>query len=145
MISAVEFTAGRRLGADFWRGRLSPRVTTSWGEAAMKRSSAGAAGLGIELTDQAIAARQRVEAALAEVGPELSGLLVDVCCFEVGLAGAETKAGWPSRSGKVLLQVALQRLARHYGLIPRESAPIAHWGTPDYRPKVSVPEPSTAA
>jgi hypothetical protein len=98
--------------------------------------------VGIELQDAVIAARERVRHALEAVGPELSGILVDVCCHLNGLEEAERSIGWPQRSGKVVLQLALTRLARHYGLLPSQepslNSRIRHWATPDYRPTTEM-------
>ena len=116
MISAVEFDAGERLRCDFERGQMGPRVTASWNPAAVPSSQArGAPGVGLEMADGAVAARQRVDAALKAVGPEMSGIVLDVCCFLKGLEQAERNGGWPRRAGKVVLQLALAHLARHYG------------------------------
>jgi hypothetical protein len=65
-----------------------------------------------------------------------------VCCHLKGLEDAERAQGWPLRSAKVVLQLALQRLARHYGLVSQDtaagSARIRHWGTDDYRPALGA-------
>ena len=113
MIGAEQFIAGERLRADFTRGHMTPRVTSSW--TAMGRTNGSGGGAG-EMTDLIIASRQRVRLALDACGPEFSGLLLDVCCFLRGLEDVERERGWPPRSAKVVLQLALDRLARHYGL-----------------------------
>lgn len=113
LIGPDQFVAGERLRADFTRGHLSPRVTSSWSGLGRTRGTGGGAG---EMTDLIVASRQRVRSALEACGPEFAGLLLDVCCFLRGLEDIERERGWPTRSAKVVLQLALDRLARHYGL-----------------------------
>lgn len=141
LISQEEFDAGERLRADFWFARMTPKVTSTWDATfSSKRQRRAAPGAGIELQDRVIAARERVRLALKAVGPELSGILLDVCCHLKGLEEAERTAGWPQRSGKVVLQLALTRLARHYGMLPTDDvatrSSIRHWGAADYRPSI---------
>lgn len=113
LIAQDQFIAGERLRADFTRGHLLPRVTSSWTGIGRTRGSGGGAG---EMTDLIVASRQRVQLALEACGPEFSGILMDVCCFLQGLEDVERMRGWPPRSAKVVLQLALDRLARHYGV-----------------------------
>lgn len=113
MITAAEFQAGERLRADFHFAGLSPQVTANWDLGA----PAGGSPTGERLTDRMLDARHRVARALAAVGPDLSGLLLDVCCFLRGIGDVEKRCGWPDRSAKVVLRIALRQLARHYGLI----------------------------
>ncbi|HPG89948.1 MAG TPA: DUF6456 domain-containing protein [Hyphomicrobium sp.] len=144
MLSDAEVSAGERLRADFYFAQMTPRVTANWSnllsESGGRRS---APGHGVEMSDSAIAARERVRLALSAVGPDLAGMLIYVCCYLKGLETAEKSCGWPQRSGKVVLQIALRQLARHYGFAPSGTTAHAsharpsHWGTPDYRPKIS--------
>lgn len=140
MISATELDAGERLRADFDRAHLNPRVTASWNPAAVPSGQArGAPGVGLDPADSVIMAKQRVELALKAVGPELAGMLVDVCCFLQGIEQAERNGGWPRRAGKVVLQLGLAHLARHYGLDQRQATGpgrIRSWGGAGYRPRV---------
>ncbi len=141
LISEAQYDAGERLRVDFTIAQLSPRVTSSW-EACVASGTHGRAGRGpgnLEISEKALAAKQRFLQALDAVGPELSGILVDVCCLSRGLEAAERGLGWPQRSGKLVLQIALTQLARHYGLIraPTDAtrpAKVRHWGVTDYRP-----------
>lgn len=143
LISTPQYEAGERLRADFIRARLTPRVTASWGLTASSRRSRRSAPRGpADIGDDALAAKQRVMRALESVGPELAGILIDVCCYLRGLEDAEKTHGWPRRSGKVILQIALTSLARHYGLAgqPNAAEPVGralrHWGADDFKPSL---------
>ena len=114
LIEPVQLLAGERLRAEFTRAQLMPRTTSNWSAAVSDGARGASPG---HFTDTMIAARQRVRHALDAVGPEFSGLLVDVCCFLKSIADVESERGWPTRSGKVVLQLGLDRLARHYGFV----------------------------
>ena len=129
-----EVAAGERLRTDYTRGQMMPRLGANWQAAVASGRRDGRGGIA-DLTDAALAARIRVEKALVAVGPELSGVLVDVCCFLKGLELVERERGWPVRSAKVVLKTALAALSRHYRP-PARQAPrhILHWGAEGYRP-----------
>lgn len=138
LVGVAEFEAGERLRRDLDMGAMLPRVTANWTSSVA--SGARGAGPG-HVTDLALAARQRANAALAAVGPEFSGLLLDVCGFLKGLETIEAERGWPRRSAKVALGMALAALARHYGLAaqavgPERARGLRRWGAPDYRPRI---------
>lgn len=126
LISAAQFEAGERLRADYTRGQLQARVTVDW---QMPFCDGGGGGDRLSLTEAAMAARKRVGEALAAVGPGLGDILVEVCCHLKGLEEAERAFQWPPRTGKVVLRIALERLAAHYGLIRNtaRSSPIKSW------------------
>ncbi len=144
LIEPIALAAGERLRADFWFAHMTPRITANWSpDAACGRGGGGSAHAAVEMRDAVVAAQERVRRALAAVGPELAGILVDVCGHLKGLEQAERGAGWPARSGKIILQLALSSLARHYGLKPepRDHGParVRHWGGEGYRPSISEP------
>ena len=141
LIEQVEFDAGERFRADFCFAQMAPRVTANWStEAACGRGGRAGGPAAVEMRDNVVAAQERVRRALAAVGPELAGILVDVCGHLKGLEQAERGARWPARSGKVILQLALSSLARHYGLKPAatERGAVRHWGAQGYRPSIGV-------
>ncbi|SDP72128.1 hypothetical protein SAMN05428967_3196 [Phyllobacterium sp. YR620] len=131
-INDEAFKAGERLRADYTIGNLMPSIGANWDVTGSASRSNGV----LDITDAALAARQRVERALEAVGPELSGVLVDVCCFLKGLELVERERQWPVRSAKLILRTALAALDRHYhpAMPSPRSQRIIHWGTEDYRP-----------
>lgn len=112
-INAAQLMAGERLRADFTRARMAPRVTADW--SAVSRSGRRGGASGLEVSEATLAASQRLTRAMQAVGPEFSGLLMDVCCFLKGLEQVERERGWPGRTAKIVLSLGLDCLARHYG------------------------------
>jgi hypothetical protein len=149
MLTNAEFDAGEKLRADFWFAQMTPSTTVNW---SLFLSGGGggnrAPDIGPDIRDSVVAAHERVKRALAAVGPDLAGVLIDVCCHLKGLEVSEKASGWPQRSGKIILQIALRQLARHYGMLPSETASradrpvrVRHWGTNDYRPEIEPRSP----
>ncbi|RXF73038.1 hypothetical protein EK403_12170 [Hansschlegelia zhihuaiae] len=138
LLAPAEVAAGERLRADFTLGQMTPRITANW-EAAIASGRRGGA-FGEDPTDATVAARIRVSRALDAVGPELAGALLDVCCFLKGLEEVERERRWPARGAKLVLGLALARLARHYGFAAEGQGPaggrVLSWGAPDSRPRI---------
>jgi len=139
LLGAAEFEAGERLRRDFTTGQMTPKVTSNWSGCSGRRGRGNAGGMA-EMNDAVVAARQRVDRALRIVGPDFAGLLLDVCCFLKGIEEIERERGWPARSAKLVLRLALATLARHYGLGRTATGPTGgrtvRWGAADYRPKI---------
>ena len=141
-LSAPRLAAGERLRADFTLARMMPTVTSNWSAGRIGGAKGGPGGLG-DLTDRALAARDRVRTALDAVGTDLADLLLDVCCFLKGLETIESDRRWPARSAKVVLDIALGRLAAHYGLAEEargldRARRLRAWGTGDHRPTIGA-------
>jgi|CXWK01.1.fsa_nt_gi hypothetical protein len=136
-LDEVEFRAGERLRSDYERACIMPRLGVNWETAvsAGRRSALG--GSLTELADAVLAARQRVDRAIRDVGPELAGVLIDVCCFLKGMETVEAERRWPARSAKLLLKAALGALARHYQPPQKPRHSVLHWGADGYRPSIA--------
>lgn len=110
LVSEAQLDAGERLRRDFTISQMGARVTADWSFSIGSKVRHDPA----EVSDMVLSARERLAQALDAVGPGLSGALVEVCCHQYGLEEMERSFGWPQRSGKVVLQIALDRLADHY-------------------------------
>lgn len=107
-VDARQFEAGERLRADYETAALGPRVTMRW-DASPSRRRHGGPGEPLDPTLAQIAA-------VGAVGPGLSDILWRVICAGETLPIAERALEWPVRSGRLVLTLALDRLAAHYGL-----------------------------
>ncbi len=111
LIDARQFAAGEQLRADYERASIAPSVTMRWAE---RVDGGGHDGLGP--TSAQIAAKRRFDTAIAAAGPGLADILWRVVCAGEGLPAAEKALRWPARAGRLVLTLALDRLAAHYGI-----------------------------
>ena len=114
-LNGRQFDAGERLRIDYERSALSPRVTMAWDSAPVARSRGGPS-LGPEASLVQLDSKRRFEAAVAAAGPGLSDILWRIVCAGEGMREAESALGWPARAGKLVLTIALDRVADHYRL-----------------------------
>ena len=115
MVTRRQFDAGEQLRSDWERGGLSQRVTMQWDAAPVGRQRGGSPAPP-DLAAAQIDARRRFEGAVESAGPGLSDILWRVVCSGEGMRAAETALGWPARAGKVVLCLALDRIADFYRL-----------------------------
>ena len=112
-LDAEMVQAAEQLREDFELAQMGPRIAQNWerfltgGDRGGYRGDSG-------LAEGPRAARDRVAEALRDLGPGLADVALRVCCFLEGIEAAEKRMGWSARSGKIVLRIALQRLAQHY-------------------------------
>ncbi|WP_394726873.1 DUF6456 domain-containing protein [Altererythrobacter sp. GH1-8] len=107
------FDAGERLRLDFERAQLGPRVTMRWDP--VRSRTTGEQDL--TASERALAAKQRFDGALDQAGKGLADMLWRVVCGNEALPEAERALGWPARSGKLVLRLALDRVADFYRIV----------------------------
>lgn len=115
-LNDIHVQAGQRLFENFVSSNLQPNVTMNWEKlsSAPQPHYTGAkdAGFGERL----YIARKQLYEALKHVGEDFAVILVEVCLFGNGLEASEKSLGWPARSGKLLLTMALDKLAEYFKL-----------------------------
>ncbi|WP_310468759.1 DUF6456 domain-containing protein [Sphingomonas sp.] len=113
LVSLRQFDAGERLRGDYQRSALPPSITMSW-TASPVGSRRGGAAPAPDLSAAQLDARRRFDDAIAFAGPGLSDILWRVVCAGEGMRDAESALGWPARAGRLVLGLALDRLAVYY-------------------------------
>lgn len=104
--------AAERLREDFELSQAGPQIAQNW-DSFLTAGTTGRGRAG-DLPRGAQAARDRLVAALADLGPGLADVALRCCCFLEGLESIEERMEWSARSGKIVLRIALMRLRRHY-------------------------------
>ncbi|MEM6439491.1 MAG: DUF6456 domain-containing protein [Pseudomonadota bacterium] len=136
-LTGPEVAAGERLREEFELAQMGPRVAQDWRAFLTPKGPRG--GGGKSPADGPAEARRRVAQALDALGPGLEDAALRACCFLEGLEATERRMGWSARSGKVVLKIALGRLAQHYGY----AGAVAR--RDDARPAAATPETRSAA
>ena len=102
-----QYGAGERLRVDYEVAQMAPSITMRWD--AVRISGTGERGL--TGTERQVAARARFHAAVDAAGKGLADILWRVVCAGESLPMAEKALAWPVRSGKLVLGIALDRVA----------------------------------
>lgn len=115
LIDQRQFYAGEKLRSDWESAHLSPSITMRWDPAPCSRARRGSDGH-LEPGERQTAARQRFDAAMTALGRDLNDIAWRVICSGEAMPVAEKALGWPVRSGRLVLRLALDRLADFYRL-----------------------------
>ncbi|MFC3308593.1 DUF6456 domain-containing protein [Blastomonas aquatica] len=115
LIDQRQFDAGEKLRADWERANLAPSITMRW-DAGPRSGGFRGSGDHLEPTERQAAARQRFDAAITALGRDLNDIAWRVICSGEAMPVAEKALGWPVRSGRLVLRMALDRLADFYRL-----------------------------
>ncbi|WP_296679848.1 DUF6456 domain-containing protein [Novosphingobium sp.] len=113
-LSDPQLAAGEALRRDYEAAQMVPGLTMRWDPV---RVQGGPAGGLLNATERQIAARARFDGAVAAAGPGLSDVLWRVVCAGETLPDAEKALAWPVRSGKLVLKLALDRVAGFYRIV----------------------------
>lgn len=125
LLSDVQALAGAQLHRDFTLSGLRAGTTMRWDamdngrQRSGRRGGARQSGHGGDApTLHMLDARRRFDAAMAHVGRGLNDICWRIICNGETMGDSERALGWPGRSGRVILSIALDRLADHYRLPP---------------------------
>lgn len=113
LIDDRQFRAGEQLRSDWEASCLAPRVTMRWDAAPVARGARGA-GRAPEPSERQLSARDRFDGAVEAAGTGLADILWRIVCAGEGMREAETALGWPARAGRLVLTMALDRVAAYY-------------------------------
>ncbi|GGB50667.1 hypothetical protein GCM10011316_23500 [Roseibium aquae] len=116
LLSPAQVRAGERLRCDYTFANLTPTMAPGWRTEPLSRSPGHSPD---SMSTDVLAARKRVYRVLGSLPSALSRVAVDICCHLKGLEDVERERGWPARSAKVVLQIALTALAQEYGEVIR--------------------------
>ncbi|MGL1922066.1 MAG: DUF6456 domain-containing protein [Hyphomicrobiales bacterium] len=113
-LNETHLQAGQQLFDKFVNANLQPNITMNWEKLASAPQPHYTGVKDTGLGESLYLARKQLYEALEYVGEDFAAILVEVCLFGNGLEATEKALAWPARSGKLLLTMALDRLAQYY-------------------------------
>ena len=119
LLSGRQLAAGEALRRDYERGALPQRTVMNWDSPPPGRTRRGGQQPGASTLAQ-IDARNCFHNAIAAAGPGLGDILWRVVCAGESVPVAEEALGWPSRAGRLVLILALDRVANYYRIDLKE-------------------------
>jgi hypothetical protein len=115
LISDRQLLAGEMLRRDYETAAIGPRTTMNWESFSLSRNRRSAPAM-MEGSERMLSAKDRFDRAIAYLGKDLADIAWRVICAGEGVPAAERALAWPARSGKLVLRIALDRLAEYYRL-----------------------------
>jgi DNA-directed RNA polymerase specialized sigma24 family protein len=94
--------------------RLGGAITHDWERLKVGRINGSGPALPAGRATRRLEAEESLAAAIRALGPDLTETVILSVCHEEGMEEIESRLGYPARSGKLVLRIALRRLARHY-------------------------------
>jgi Domain of unknown function (DUF6456) len=113
LVSERQLAAGELLRRDYERAALPQRVTMQWDAPPNGKVARGSQSHGATTLAQ-IDAKARFDGAIAAAGAGLADILWRTVCAGETVPTAEKALGWPTRSGRLVLLLALDRVADYY-------------------------------
>ncbi len=110
-LDSAEIAAAARLRRDWEMGERGLVRGSDWTAPPNGSGPRGASNRAEMVAGAYCDARQRVEEALARLALPLRRVVERVCLREEGIETLERGEGWPARSGKIALKLALAQLA----------------------------------
>jgi hypothetical protein len=108
-----QFQAGELLRDDYEAAAIGPKITMNWENIPCSRERRSAPSI-THSSERVYCAKDRFDGAIAAMGRDLADIAWRVICAGEGIAYAERTMAWPARSGKLVLKIALDRLAEYY-------------------------------
>lgn len=107
-----QYEAAEALRRDYEFAQMNGMRTMSWSPVRVDTSAS--ADPAMSLSESRLVAKERFQVAMDRAGRDLQDICWRVICAGDTVPQAEKDMGWPTRSGKLVLRMALDRIADFY-------------------------------